>query len=88
MVAFVRLMLLALFCLTIVYVCLSFYFRALRRERLLEKWRQGSQRLDCDTFVQRGLERYDGIVRRRLLIGVYILPAMVFAVVIYITNAA
>jgi hypothetical protein len=72
--------------LTIIYVCLSFYSRSVRRSKLRKKWYEGKQLVDRDTFVQRGLERYDGSIRRKLILGVYIVPVVVVGVVIYLTN--
>lgn len=86
MFALARLVVIGFFFLTVVYVCLSFYSRAVRRGKLQEKWHKGPQLVDKETFVQRGLERYDGSIRRKLIWGVYIVPVVVIAVIIYLTN--
>ena len=88
MIAFVRLIFVGLIALTIVYVCLSFYSRAVRRSKLKKKWHDGPQRVDRDTFVQRGLERYDGSIRRKLILAVYVVPAFLVMLIIYLTNFA
>lgn len=86
MIGFIRLVIMLFVVLTVVYVCLSFYSRAVRRSKLRKKWHDGKQLVDRDTFVQRGLERYDGSIRRKLLLGVYVVPVAVIGIIIYLTN--
>ncbi len=86
MFALARLIVIGFIVLTVVYVCLSFYSRMVRRGKLRQKWENGPQRVDRDTFVQRGLERYDGSIRRKLIMGVYIVPVVVVTLIIYLTN--
>jgi len=86
MIGFIRLVVMLFVALTIIYVCLSFYSRAIRRSKLKKKWHDGKQLVDRDTFVQRGLERYDGSIRRKLLLGVYVVPMVVIGVIVYLTN--
>lgn len=86
MFALARLVVMGFIVLTVIYVCLSFYSRSVRRSKLRKKWYEGKQLVDRDTFVQRGLERYDGSIRRKLILGVYIVPVVVVGVIIYLTN--
>lgn len=86
MIGFIRLIVMLLVVLTVIYICLSFYSRAVRRGKLKEKWEAGPKLVNRDTFVQRGLERYDGSIRRKLLLGVYIVPLVVIGLIIYLTN--
>ncbi|MEP5728839.1 MAG: hypothetical protein ABJL67_05650 [Sulfitobacter sp.] len=86
MIGFIRLFGILFVALTVIYVSLSFYSRAVRKSKLRKKWHDGEQRLDRDTFVQRGLERYDGSIRRKLILGVYVVPVVVIMVIIYLTN--
>jgi Ca2+/Na+ antiporter len=88
MLGFIRLVVVAFVALTVVYVCLSFYSRAVRRSKLRQKWHDGKQLVARDMFIQRGLERYDGSIRRKLILGVYVVPVVVVAVIIYLTNFA
>ena len=88
MFALARLVVVGFAVLTVIYVCLSLYSRAVRRGKLRQKWQDGPQKLDRDTFVQRGLERYDRSIRRKLIWGVYVVPVVVIAVIIYLTNFA
>ena len=86
MFGFIRLVIMLFVVLTVIYVSLSFYSRAVRKSKLRKKWYEGKQLVDRDTFVQRGLERYDGSIRRKLIWGVYVVPVGVIAVIIYLTN--
>lgn len=86
MIALARLLVMGFVFLTIVYVCLSFYSRAVRRGKLEEKWHVGPQKVDKQTFVQRGLERYDGSIRKKLIWGVYVVPLVLVVLIIYLTN--
>ena len=72
--------------LTIVYVCLSLYSRAVRKGKLEEQWFQEGQPGDKESFVKEGLEDYSNSLRRKLLLGVYILPFTAVAVIIYVQN--
>ncbi|APE42134.1 hypothetical protein BOO69_00960 [Sulfitobacter alexandrii] len=86
MFALARLVVFGFVVLTVIYVCLSYYSRSVRRAKLRKKWYDGKQLVDRETFVQRGLERYDGSIRRKLILGVYIVPVVVVGAIIYLTN--
>jgi Ca2+/Na+ antiporter len=86
MLGLVRLVVMGFVILTVVYVCLSFYSRSVRRSKLKQKWYAGPQVVDRDTFIRRGLEKYDGSIRRKLILGVYIVPVIVVSAIIYLTN--
>ncbi|XDA98389.1 hypothetical protein AB1M95_00375 [Sulfitobacter sp. LCG007] len=86
MLAFLRLLVGAFAVLTIVYVCLSFYSRARRREKLEREWDEHGGPGTRAEFVARGLEGYDGSLRRRLILGVYVVPLAIVALTIYLTN--
>ncbi|MFD2741035.1 hypothetical protein ACFSUD_15735 [Sulfitobacter aestuarii] len=86
MLGFVRLVIAGFLVLTVIYFCLSLYSRALRRDRLRRKWQQGPKRIDRDAFVARGLKKYDASIRRKLLLGVYVVPVFVVGLIIYLTN--
>jgi len=86
MFALARLVVIGFVVLTVIYVCLSLYSRAVRRGKLRKKWHDGPQKVDRETFVQRGLEKYDGSIRRKLILGVYIVPVVLVSVIVYLTN--
>tara|TARA_R110000787_G_scaffold47710_1_gene115458 strand:+ start:281 stop:547 length:267 start_codon:yes stop_codon:yes gene_type:complete len=86
MFALARLVVIGFIVLTVIYVCLSLYSRAVRRGKLRQKWHDGPQKVDRETFVKRGLEKYDGSIRRKLILGVYIIPVTLVGLIIYLTN--
>ena len=93
MFALARLLFMGFIVLTIIYVCLSLYSRAQRRSKLKAQWTlegldDQDTRGDRDNYVQKGLEEYDDSVRCKLILGVYVIPTLLIAVIIYLTNFA
>lgn len=86
MFALARLMVIGFLVLSVVYICLSLYSRAVRRDKLEKEWDEEIQQGDRETFVKAGLRDYDGSLRRKLILGVYIVPLTVISVIIYLTN--
>ncbi|WP_298840193.1 hypothetical protein [uncultured Roseobacter sp.] len=86
--ALARLVVIGFVVLTVVYICLSFYSRARRREKLEAAWDDDGGPGARAEFVRRGLEDYDGSLRRKLILGVYVVPTLVVALIIYFTNFA
>ena len=88
MFALARLLVMGFIILTIIYICLSLYSRATRRSKLRDEWHAGPQDVDLDSFVEDGLQDYDSSLRRKLILGVYIVPFVLMCVIIYLTNFA
>lgn len=86
MFALARLLVIAFIVLTIVYVGLSFYSRSVRRRKLWEEWDNEGHTGDRDAFVDQGLKDYDNSLRRKLILGVYVVPLVLVAVIVYLTN--
>ena len=86
MFALGRLLVIGFLVLSVVYICLSLYSRAVRRDKLEKEWDEEIQQGDRETFVEAGLRDYDGSLRRQLLWGVYIVPLTIISVIIYLTN--
>ena len=86
MLAFAKLLVVGFLFLSVVYICLSLYSRAVRREKLELEWDEEIQQGDRDAFVTAGLRDYDGSLRRKLILGVYIVPLTLISVIIYFTN--
>ncbi len=85
MLAALRFLILALAALSAIYLCLSLYARAARRERLEAEWsehRDGTR----EDFVARGMASYQPGLRRRLLLGVYAAPLALFVFLVFATN--
>ena len=84
--ALARLIVVGFVVLTVIYLSLSFYSRSVRRAKLRRKWDEDIRRGDREEYVRRGLKIYDRSLRRKLLWGVYIVPVVTIAVVIYLVN--
>ncbi len=86
MFALARLAVVGFVVLTIVYVCLSFYSRSVRRDKLEAEWDEEGMTGDREAFVDEGLRDYDGSLRRKLIWGVYIIPVTAVIALIYFMN--
>ena len=86
--ALVRLFFIVLVLLSVIYVSLSLYSRARCRDRLEAQWDAGGITTPRDRFVREGLRDYDGSLRRKLILGVYIVPPMLVCLIIYFVNFA
>jgi len=87
MFALLRLLVVGFVVLSIVYVCLSLWSRMVRRRKLNTEWEE-TREGDRDAFVEAGLEDYDSSLRRKLILGVYVVPAVLVTLIIYLTNFA
>lgn len=84
MFAMVRLAAMLMVVLTIVSGSLWFYARAVKRDKLEAEWRETDG--DRATFVRNGLNAHAPILRRNLIIGVYIVPSLLLVALITATN--
>lgn len=72
--------------LTVIYVSVSLYSRAVRREKLEREWDEEIRVGDRNAFVREGLRDYDTSLRRRLILGIYIIPVAIVGTIIYLVN--
>ena len=86
MIAPLRLIFMLLIVLTVIYIVLSLWSRSTRRRKLNDYWDRTGLTGDREAFVKRGLKQYDNSIRRKLLLGVYIVPLVGIAALIYVVN--
>lgn len=86
MIVAIRFLIPLLVVLTIIYVALSLYSRSVRRGKLEAHWDQKGMTGDREAFVRRGLKKYDSSFRRKLILGVYVVPLGAIAILIYVIN--
>ncbi|MGB7316336.1 MAG: hypothetical protein WBC85_00025 [Planktotalea sp.] len=86
MLALARLLVFGFLVLSVIYVCLSLYSRSVRRGKLEKEWDEEVKEGDREAFVRDGLLDYDGSLRRKLILGVYVIPICVVSFIIYATN--
>lgn len=92
MLAFARLIVVGFVVLTIIYICLSLYSRSVRKSKLRDEWNEGSLAGnppgEYDAFIEKGMAEYDSSLRKKLILGVYVVPTVVVLLIIYLTNFA
>ncbi len=90
MMGFIRLIVAGFLVLTLIFVCVSLYSRSVRRERLEKEWDanrpEGADDARRSAYVESGMAEYFSGFRRRLVLLVYVVPAVAVAIIIYITN--
>ncbi|MFS4580990.1 hypothetical protein [Phaeobacter sp. C3_T13_0] len=86
MFAFLRLMAILLVVLTVIYGVVSLYSREVRRARLKRRWAEKGLTGDRSAFIQRGLNKYDRSMRRKLILLVYVVPLGAIALLVYVMN--
>jgi heme A synthase len=72
--------------LTAIYLVLSIWSRSVRRERLEEEWDSEIRSGDRDAFIEEGIRAYDRSLRRKLILGVYVIPVLFVLGMIYVMN--
>ncbi len=89
MIALLRLSIIGFAILTVIYVILSIWSRLKRRGKLAAEWDDGDVGIGAaskDAYIQQGLKEYDRSLRRKLILGVYVVPVLVVGTIIYLTN--
>lgn len=76
---------------SVVYLLVTIYSRSVRREKLEKEWdtdpaREGTPASERDSFIDAGMKDYHSSLRRKLIALVYVIPAMIMAVIIYFVN--
>lgn len=91
MLGMIRLGIFGLVGLTILYFLISLYSRSVRREKLEnaadEEIAAGT--LDAagrDAYIENGMQAYDTSLRRKLILGVFVVPLVAVIALIYVTN--
>jgi hypothetical protein len=86
LLGFGRMALLLLVGLTVIYVCLYFYWRSGLKMRLEEDWVMQGRPGDRDAWVDDRLAPGARRIRSWLAVLVYGLPLIALAVFVYVTN--
>lgn len=91
MMVFLELLIIWFVVATVIYIAVAIYSRSVQRERLEKEYdatdpQGGDVARDRDTYVQDGLADYEHGLRRRLIGLIYVVPVVLFAIVIYMVN--
>lgn len=86
MAALMRLLIFGLIGLTLLYLGLSWHFRAQRRKRMAQDWEEAGRPGNREAYIAEGMAQYERSLRRKLLWLVYILPVSAMLLLIWLTN--
>ena len=90
MIAFFRLAVFGLVALTIGYLIVSAYAASVRRERLEGEWDDNPPAgADAETraaFIAEGMRTWRHGFRHKLILGVYVVPILGIAAIVYLLN--
>lgn len=88
--ALIRLGFFGFIALSVVYVAVSIYARSLAREGLEKEWDREHPDSTDDAaraaYVETGMKEYHGSFRRRLVLLVYVVPAVLIVIALLATN--
>ncbi|MCP5037964.1 MAG: hypothetical protein GY945_10235 [Rhodobacteraceae bacterium] len=86
----VRLVIFGFIGLSIIYFAISIYSRSLRREKLEDIWAEenpGSDDMEARAdYVDKGIEEYNTGFRPKLILLVYVVPAVIVIATLVVTN--
>ena len=85
----IRLVFFGFIALSLVYFAVSWYSRSVRREKLENEWdaeNPGGIAEDRASFVENGIKDYNSSLRSKLILLVYIVPALLVIAAYYLTN--
>ncbi len=89
--AFIKLFVFGFIFLSVIYLSISIYSRSVRREKLEKRWDanppEGADAAARDAYIAEGMAVYHHGLRRKLIALVYVVPTLIIAVILYITNA-
>jgi len=86
MFGWVRVLLVGLVALSLVYVLASVHARRRCRRHLMRRFDKGDVKGDRDTYIEAGMRDYDRSLRKKLLLGIYIVPFVALVTLIYVMN--
>ncbi|WP_200832648.1 hypothetical protein [Candidatus Halocynthiibacter alkanivorans] len=86
MIGAIRLLIMGYLALGVLFVLVSLYSRSVRREKLEKRWHAEGQAGERADFVRAGLAEYDQGPRKKLILLIFIVPPIVVAVMLYVTN--
>jgi Ca2+/Na+ antiporter len=89
--ALLRLIVVLFLLCSVVYLCVSWYSRSVRHEKLEKEWDEdhpdGGSKTERQTFITQGMIDYNDSIRPKLLLLIYVVPAIFVGAILYITNA-
>lgn len=85
--AFVRLVVGGFLILCVLYVCIMFYSRSVRREKLEGWWAEAPvEGKTREEYIAEGMAKYESGLRKKLILLVFVIPPVVVGTIIYFIN--
>ena len=85
---FIRLVVFGFLALGIIYLSIAVYSRSVRREKLEEAYDENPvEGTTRQAYVEQGLKEYNTSFRPKLIALVFVVPPIIVAAIVYITNA-
>jgi peptidoglycan/LPS O-acetylase OafA/YrhL len=88
MFAVLRLFALLFAVLTLLYMIMSFMLRQIALKEAREEWEALDARINWETYLERQMKVHNRSMKRKLIVGVYILPSALVASLVYFVNFA
>lgn len=86
----IRLVVFGFIGLTALYFLIAIYSRSVRREKLENRWAEdhpdGGDPVARDAYIERGMAEYESSIRPKLILLVYVIPAIAVGVIHYLTT--
>ncbi|WP_137701243.1 hypothetical protein [Marimonas lutisalis] len=90
MFGFLRVLVIGFVVLSVVYFSVSLYSRSVRREKLEDQWDEDNPESDDstarDAYVEQGMKEYDRSIRPKLILLVYVIPAILATILMVVIN--
>ena len=90
MIALIRLAVLGFIALSVLYLMVGTYSRSVRREKLEKHWDANPPEGQGDTerraYIEAGMRAYEHGLRKRMIWLVFIIPMIIFAVIVYLVD--
>ncbi|MEY1556736.1 hypothetical protein AB3Y40_13975 [Yoonia sp. R2331] len=84
----VRLVVFGFIALSVIYLSVSIYSRSVRREKLEKRYdAEPVEGMTRKQYVEKGIAEYNSGLRPKLLLLIYVVPAVLVSAIVYITNA-
>lgn len=76
--------------LSVVYFMISVYSKSVRREKLEDAWNEDNpdsqDETARETFIDQGMHDYNTGIRPKLILLVYVIPAIIVAIIHFLTT--
>lgn len=86
MIGIISKMVMMFFILTVIYVVLTVVSRLQKRDKLKAEYDDSERTISEADFVEEGLAEHNKRTRRRLALKVYIFPAVIAAILLFLAH--